>query len=226
MLNILAIGSHPDDIELGCAGSLLKFKDMGCKIHYIIMTDGGNWSNKNFDIRIEEQEEANLELGVDETYWLGVEDGNIKVTSTLIDRIESIIISKDIDLVFTNYDRDTHQDHVELSKIVNAATRFCPNVFYYESLTSKGFEPNMFIDISDYHAKKIKVINKFSSQIIKYKRRQLDLVELMKNKDRINGMRGGTTYSEGFIVYKSHFDRIFNKIDKISNKTSSMTLNS
>lgn len=46
MDNILIIGAHPDDIELGCIGSLLKFKEQNKKIIYLVMTNGSNWEKK------------------------------------------------------------------------------------------------------------------------------------------------------------------------------------
>ena len=48
MENILIVGAHPDDIELGCIGSLMKLKKEGKKIVYLVMTNGGNWEKKTY----------------------------------------------------------------------------------------------------------------------------------------------------------------------------------
>lgn len=209
MFNVLAIGAHPDDIELGCSGSLLKLKEKGCRIVYAIMTDGGNWDRKDEKIRIDEQNDACEALGVDKIYWMNQVDGNIKVNTSIIDSLESLILEEEIDIVFSNYKDDTHQDHEELYKIVGSATRFCANVFYFESLTSKKFEPNIYLDISNYHQEKLNVINKFTSQIEKYNTRNMNLIELINCKDRINGLKSNCKYAEGFIVGKANFDKLF-----------------
>lgn len=217
MYNILAIGAHPDDIEIGCGGSLLKFKKMGSKIIYSVMTNGENWNGKNEKIRLLEQHDVCKEMNIDKIHWMGMEDGNVRVDTNVIDKLESIIINEKIDIVFSIYKNDTHQDHVELYKIVNSATRFCPNVFYYEGLSSKSFQPNIFIDISEYIEAKKNIINKFESQVSKYNKRKMDLVELIECKDRINGLKTGFTYAEGFIVGKVQFDKlILNKNTKKS----------
>lgn len=46
MKNVLVIGAHPDDIEIGCIGTVLKLKNEGKKIIYLVMTNGGNWEKK------------------------------------------------------------------------------------------------------------------------------------------------------------------------------------
>ncbi len=219
MHNILAIGAHPDDIELGCAGSLLKFKEIGCNVIYAIMTNGENWNMKKEDIRIIEQQNACNELGVDKIYWMKLKDGSLKVDTKIIDEIEKIILENDIDIVFSNYKNDTHQDHMELFKIVESATRFCPNVFYYEGLSSKGFEPNIFFDISIYIERKKNIINKFESQVTKYNNRNFNLIELIECKNRINGIKLSQKYAEGFKVGKANFDKLFLRSDITDYKT-------
>lgn len=47
MKNILVIGAHPDDIEIGCTGTILKLKEEGKKVYCLIMTNGGNWLKKH-----------------------------------------------------------------------------------------------------------------------------------------------------------------------------------
>lgn len=65
MKNILAIGAHPDDIEIGCAATLLKLKDQGKKVYCLVLSNGGNWIKKTYEDRLEEQDASLFRLQID-----------------------------------------------------------------------------------------------------------------------------------------------------------------
>lgn len=72
LMNILAIGSHPDDIEFGCGGSLIKFSSKGHNVSMLVMTEGGEGGETS--IRAKEQTDSNRILGAQELYWGGYKD--------------------------------------------------------------------------------------------------------------------------------------------------------
>ena len=151
-------------------------------------------------------------MEVDDVIWMGAKDGNIKTDIKLIDKIEKIILEKNIDVVFCNYPSDTHQDHIELANIVRSASRFSKNLLFYEALTSTGFEPNFYIDIGEFIDKKIEVLTSFKSQINKYEERGIDYLDMIKIKNKLYGFKSSCNYAEGFSVgrlcYTSFFDKV------------------
>ena len=66
-MNILAIGAHPDDIEIGCAGTLIKYVDRGHNVFLLIMTGGGEGGAE--PTRTLEQEDSNKIMGVEHIFW-------------------------------------------------------------------------------------------------------------------------------------------------------------
>ena len=85
-MNILAIGSHPDDIEFGCGGTIIKYADRGHRIFLMVMTQGGLGAPTA--TRFEEQLASNSILGVEHIFWGGYEDTQLLVDQSLIQRIE------------------------------------------------------------------------------------------------------------------------------------------
>ena len=118
MKNILVVGAHPDDIEIGCTGTILKLKDYGKNIYCLIMTNGGNWEKKTYKDRMEEQEESLIKLNVNKVIYGPCNDGKITHTPELIDFISGVIKKYNIDTLITHYKNDTHQDHIATSFII------------------------------------------------------------------------------------------------------------
>lgn len=212
MFNVLAIGAHPDDIEFGCGGTLAKFKKLGCEIIYVITTNGGNWKCKDEKVRIAEQKMACKKLEIKKVYWLNIEDGNVRTESKVIDEIERIVLQNKINIVFSNYPKDSHQDHRELANIVKSGCRFCDNIFYYETLSSSTFEPNMYVDISKEINLKGEMLNMFETQILKYSKRNMNYLELARVKNKLHGLKSSYEYAEGFFIERMKFDSIYYRI--------------
>ncbi|TLG72697.1 PIG-L deacetylase family protein [Culicoidibacter larvae] len=208
MERILAIGAHPDDIEIGCGGTLTKLITKGYYVMMLIVSNGQNWEGKNPNVRIEEQKKACDKLNIKDVIFLGQKDGEIKASPRLNDAIEKIIIENNIDTVFSHYFEDSHQDHVELSKSVQVASRRCINYFMYESLTSINFHPNCYSDISKYSENKKAVLTCFESQLEKYNKRKHNLIEYSSAKDKLNGIKSGVEFAEGFYARKCLLDSI------------------
>lgn len=202
MNNILMIGAHPDDIELGCVGSLIKFKKEGKKIIYLVMTNGGNWEKKTYKDRIEEVKKTLSFLNVDEIIIGNIKDGYLKHDPETIDFIGGLIKKYSIDTVFCQYYKDSHQDHTNIGLNALSISTLCKNLIFYESLTSTEFVPNFFVDITNYEDMKKKALNFYISQIDKYKCRNQNLLSYIDAKDKINGIKSHVKYAEGFIINK------------------------
>lgn len=202
MKNILVIGAHPDDIELGCIGTVLKLKQAGMKVIYLVMTNGGNWEKKTYIDRISEIKTAVDNIQVDEVIVGNTKDGYLLHNPNTIDYLTDIIKKYQIDTVLCQYYKDSHQDHVNIGLSALSVSSLCKNVLFYESLTSTEFTPNLFIDISDFEENKKDLLNSYVSQIKKYKKRNQDLISYIEAKDKLNGIKSQSDYSEGFIIHK------------------------
>lgn len=202
MKNILAIGAHPDDIEIGCAGTLSKLSDEGKNIYLLVLTKGENWENKTCTERLKEQELSVKLIGAKKLFYANFEDGKVVNSSEAIDLVTTIIQEYGIDTILTQSQYDTHQDHIQTYNISKSASHKCDNFITYESLTSKFFIPNFFVEICSYIDKKEEIINSFESQTKKYNKRNQDLVIITRCKDNINGMKINTKYAEGLCIEK------------------------
>ena len=202
MENILIMGAHPDDIELGCIGSLLKLKNEGKKIIYLVMTKGGNWEKKTYVDRIYEVNSAIKNMQLDKVILGDVKDGYLDHNPKNIDFLVQIIKEYKIDTVFCQYYKDSHQDHVNIGLNALSISSLCNNLLFYESLTSTEFIPNFYIDISDYENSKKELLKLYESQVEKYKKRNQNLISYVDAKDKLNGIKSHTKYAEGFIVHK------------------------
>lgn len=118
---ILAIGAHPDDVEISAGGWLLHMKDTGSEISVVTLTSGQTTGNP--EERIEEQKQASKFAGFTH-YQLLYEDGHLKQEPDTIDDITRIIRMIEPDIVISHSVHDHHQDHVELSRAVQSSLRY------------------------------------------------------------------------------------------------------
>jgi len=194
-IKILAIGAHPDDIELSCGGSLLRFRDQfQAKIYTLICSKGELKSDPN--VRVREQKEAVGQLGVSESVLLDNEDGSISANSFLVSEIEKHIEKWHPDIVFTHCTSDIHQDHRNVGwATLSAARRAKLAILFYPSLfIRERFVSNIFIDISNYFDEKKKLLAIFKSQASN----EYMQPELITAQAREAGLHGGCEYAEQF----------------------------
>lgn len=197
-MNILAIGAHPDDIEIGCSGTLIKYHRTGHKIFTLIMTEGemGEKERK----RKKEQLIANGIIGVEKSFWGGYEDTNLPCSKEAINRIEDVIKEVNPTFIFTNYADDTHQDHRNLAKCTISATRYIKNVLFFEVPTTDNFNPSIFVGLDkELMETKIKALEAHESQIMKTNIGNLSIVDVAKSQAGFRGMQGRVKYAEAFV---------------------------
>lgn len=162
MKKILAIGPHPDDIELGCFGTMAKYKNKGDEVNFLVLTKGeGGTENTN---RVEEAIESASLIDA-KLYIEDLPDRFISEGPETITIIEKYLKQLEPDAVFIPTESDTHQDHRATYNACMVACRTIKEVYAYETpSTSRKFSPNYFVDISDYIGLKVKAVKIHSSQ--------------------------------------------------------------
>lgn len=162
---VLAIGAHPDDIELGAGGFLFFLKNVyNFEIHYLICTDGNiNHLGKE---RIGETRNAARQIGVANISFLRLKDGNISHNSFLINKIEKVIRKTDPYIVISHNPCDHHQDHKNVGLATISTSRHANyNLILYPSFGTREFTgSNLYVDITDFFERKLRLISNFSSQ--------------------------------------------------------------
>jgi LmbE family N-acetylglucosaminyl deacetylase len=163
LMNILAIGAHPDDIELGCGGLLLKAsRQAHHNIFMYTLTRGG--ASGDPDERTKELMQSARFIGAKRLWIDNFEDTKLSLSSELINHIEFFIKKADPDIVLTHSLGDTHHDHRAIAASTMEAGRFVPNILAYEIPVTRDFKPQVYYDVSDVIDDKIKLINIFWSQ--------------------------------------------------------------
>jgi len=195
-MNILAIGAHPDDIEYGCAGTLVKYADRGHRIHLMILTGGEEGGDGKE--RQREQSAAAEIIGAQQVFWGGYRDTQLPLNKELIDKIEEVLVEVKPDLILVNYGDDTHQDHRVLTEATMSATRYVRNVLFFEVPTTQNFNPQVFVDISDTLERKFQVLKAHESQVMKTNIENMSIVELARANATFRGIQGRTKFAEAF----------------------------
>lgn len=197
-MKILAIGAHPDDIEIGCGGTLLRLmEEEDAEIHCLVMSAG----EKNGDpvVRLQEINEVKKATGFN--YILqNFPDSNIFISIKLISTIEEAINILKPDMILTHHPLDYHHDHRAISEATVEAGRNEPNILYYESVLTRNFQPLIISDISEYITSKLTMIQRYSSQI-DANHLNTDTVRSLA-KTRASQSRIGMRYAEAFEPFK------------------------
>ena len=183
-LDILAFGAHPDDVEMGCGGTIAKSTSNGKKVGIVDLTRGELGTNGTVEIREEEANVASKILGVSFRMNLELEDGFIFNNKESQIKIVEVIRHYKPDIVLSNTQIDRHSDHGKASDLIYDACfisglsklktsfegsnqdpwRPRINLNYQQW---NDFEPDVLIDISSFMDTKINSILAYKSQVIK-----------------------------------------------------------
>ena len=205
--NILAIGAHFDDIELGCGGTIARHVSNG---DYVIMLVLTNSAYYNYDgtlirtVEIAKQEglDASKILNVDRLISVGLETNSLQYGFELIEIINRVIDENSIDIIYTHWDKDVHQDHSAIGKATFNAGRHINNILMYRSNwyhTSSEFRGNYYSDISDFIDIKIKSVKAHKNEYNKFGD---SWIEFFVNENSNAGKKIGCNYAEVFEVVK------------------------
>ena len=195
-MNILAIGAHPDDIEFGCGGTLIKYAQKGHNVFLLVLTMGSVGGDPG--LRKREQEEAVKFMNARRVFWGNFQDTEIPLSKELISVIEDAVNEAKPHTVFFNYLDDIHQDHRILAQAAVSATRYLKEVLYYEVPTTQNFEPDVFVNISDALDKKLELLKLHVSQVDKTRVEDLTILESARSCANFRGYQGRVRYAEGF----------------------------
>lgn len=191
---ILAIGPHPDDIEFGCGGTLLKLSSE-YEIHLLILTKG----QIGGDGRTDEQDVSGNLIGAKKIWWGDYNDTEVPYSRQVINFFENIFNEIDPDIIFSNYYRDTHQDHRAVANNLMSATRYMKNVLFYEVPTSIDFNPTVFVDVEGVWEKKKELLKAHQSQIHETRVKGLSILDSAESCAIFRGFQGRVKYAEGFV---------------------------
>ncbi len=165
-MKILAIGAHPDDIEIFMYGLLAACKKRGDEIIAVVATDGsaGNYiHNKNLKT-IRMKEAGNGLKKISKPIFLELEDGNLSGTYNAKNIIHQCIEKHNPELIITHDVNDYHSDHRALANLVIETSGFKYPVLLSDTLMGVNFEPEFYVDITDYMDEKHKAIMAHKSQ--------------------------------------------------------------
>lgn len=163
MVNVLAIGCHPDDIELGCSATLSRLVKQGCKVFLLILSLGE--ASGDPIIREDECKRSAELLGVEKIFFGGLEDTKIGDGVETIQVIDNVINEVEPDIIYTHSAKDTHQDHRKAAYASLSAGRRVKKIFMYESPRAfREFVPQVYVQVDDEIELKNKLISLFPSQ--------------------------------------------------------------
>ena len=218
-MRILAIGCHPDDVEIACSGTLAKCVKRGDTVivchassgdlgHVIIPPD------ELRVIRANEAKRAGAMAGI-EVIWGGFDDLQIYDNNKEArDKMVDIIRYADPDVIITHDPDDYMPDHTAVSRLVFDAsfTATLPNyptkvdkvaklvpIYYMDTLAGVNFNPTEFVDIADEIDLKINMLECHESQLVWMREHDgIDFADMVRTCSRYRGYQCGAEYAEGF----------------------------
>ncbi|MBE8232211.1 MAG: hypothetical protein HAW67_00650 [Endozoicomonadaceae bacterium] len=206
-MNILAIGAHFDDIELGCGATLARHVKRGDKVTVYVATVSGYTDHNNEQVRSnviarEEASKAMEILGVHEFICGQFKTCELEFIDELNIEILRIVENKKIDMVYGHWIGDIHHDHSALAKASLHGCRHVQRYLMYRSNwyhTSIDFHGNFYVDISGYWEIKQKSIEAHVSEM---ERTGKKWISFFKNEAENAGQRIGVEKAEVFEVIK------------------------
>ena len=217
MYTVLVISCHPDDMEIACAGTLLKCKERGDRV-VICHLSSGNLGHEiippdELTIMRAKEVERSAALGGFEVIHssfddLAIYDNNKEARDKVVDVIKSV----DPDFIITHDPNDYMPDHREVSKLVFDASfvasvpQYGPAgkaavtpIYYMDNLAGMNFNPTEYVDITDEIDLKIEMLECHESQL-KWMRDHdhIDFAEFVRTCSRFRGIQCGVGYAEAF----------------------------
>ncbi len=175
-VDVMAFGAHPDDIEIGCGGTLIKLVDLGHSVVLVDMVQGEMGTRGTVETRRAEAAAAAKIIGAVARENLKLEDGNIRADEEAKRRVVEVVRKHRPRLVFIPYYKDRHPDHYHASQVAYEGI-FLAGLAQYETgqesyrplrvlyyMDWYEFEPTFIVDISAQFDQKMDAIYAFSTQ--------------------------------------------------------------
>jgi LmbE family N-acetylglucosaminyl deacetylase len=210
-MRILAVGAHPDDIELGCGATLALFKRRGHEVYLLVLTKGEASGDPH--LREEECEQSARTIGADKVFFGSLKDTTITDGVETIMEIERFIIQLKPDIIFAHSYKDGHQDHRNVGMAALSAARNSKKVLLYESPAAlREFLPQLFVDVTSTFEIKLEALKAFGTQVSKvyFKGQDVNHVahripyvsNAAEGLARFRGFQAGVGLAEAFEVGK------------------------
>jgi LmbE family N-acetylglucosaminyl deacetylase len=219
-MRILAVGCHPDDLEIGCGGTLAKYASAGhevfsahvangCYGHAVIEKD------ELREIRHREAERAGELLGVKEVIDLDVDDLAVsEFNEDTVLKMTGLIRYVRPDVIITHSPEDYMRDHVQTGRLVFNASfsssvphylrespaygKVCP-IYYMDTLAGVNFLPTEYVDVSAEIEKKLSALACHESQIKwMLEHDKIDFIDFVRTCSKFRGLQCGAAFAEGF----------------------------
>lgn len=226
-LDILAIGVHPDDVELSCMGTLLSHQAKGYKVGILDLTRGEMGTNGDAFIRLEEVQASNEISGIAVRDNLGMRDGFFEHNERNLRLIISKIRAYQPEIVLANAVSDRHPDHGRAAKLTADACYYSglsriqtqlnqtdqvhwrpKSVYHY--VQDYNLVPDLVVDVSDFVEQKVKTIQAFKTQFYTGEDGNTttpisskSFLDFILAKMRTFGRHIGVEYAEGFNVNRT-----------------------
>ncbi|MCM3586524.1 bacillithiol biosynthesis deacetylase BshB1 [Mesobacillus maritimus] len=218
-LDILAIGAHADDVEIGMGGTIAKYASIGKNIGICDLTKAELSSNGTVELRLQEAKTAADLLGVAVRENLNLPDRGLYLKDEYIRKVATIIRKYRPKLIFAPFMEDRHPDHGNCARIVEEAA-FSAGIKKYKTegnyephkisalhfyMINGQHNPDFVIDISGYMEIKKKSLQAYKSQFVRTKDSfETPLVngyiESVEARERLYGKDAGVTFAEGFLT--------------------------
>ncbi len=206
-MNVLAIGAHFDDVELGCGGALARHAKNGDNVYVFVATVSGFSNQYNQTVRssekaLTEARNAMEVLGVKELMCGNFKTLEIEFTDVLNIEILKIVQDKKIDLVYAHWAGDIHHDHQATAKASLHSCRHVPRMLMYRSNwyhSTIEFRGNFYVDITDYWQAKEQAIR---AHVTEMDRTGEKWISFFNNEAENAGQRIGVKYAEVFELVK------------------------
>ncbi len=218
MVDVLAVGAHPDDVELGCAGTLVKLRERGYTFALIDLTAGECGSRGSRDTRAREAKAAAELLGASGRECLALPDTRVQETDAAVRLMAEALRRWRPRLVISQDAADQHPDHAAGARIVQRAA-FVAALARYEAEGTPHrigrlirysrhpwFQPSFVVDISEHVEAKLAAIRCYASQFtrieagVKTPISAPDFEDDLKAAWRYHGMGIGALYAEPFAM--------------------------
>jgi len=162
MRNVLAIGAHPDDIELGCGATLLAHAAAGDAVTMRVLTSGQ--AGPGTANRHAEQRTAAGMLGAT-LRWGGLVDCRLTPDAATVRILEEVVEDTAADIVYVHAPDDSHQDHRAAAAAALSAARRMSRVLHYQSPSTLTFNPTVYVDVTAYLGGKLAALKAHASQV-------------------------------------------------------------
>jgi N-acetylglucosamine malate deacetylase 1 len=219
-MHVLAVGAHPDDLEILCGGTLARFVEEGHEVVMCHATKGDRGSCLHTSaeiagIRLGEARRA-AEIAGAEHATLGIRDSEVNAADPDQRRlVVELVREARPELIITHYPSDYMSDHNEISRLVFDCSfhatlpllesdrphhSLVTPIYYMETVMGLGFEPTEYVDVSGQIETKAAMLEAHESQLSWLRDHDgVDIVEQMKTTTRFRGQQCGVAYAEGFI---------------------------